>query len=93
MPEIRLGNIFAPPVGDHLRALGQGLGLGLHRAVTARGLKVGFWNSVQILVPGVVISIAIASVNGYALSYWRFRGSELFFTVPAVRRLHPLPGC
>jgi glucose/mannose transport system permease protein len=29
----------------------------------------------------VVISIAIAAVNGYALSKWRFKGSELFFTI------------
>ena len=35
----------------------------------------------KILVPSVVISIAIASVNGYALSLWKFKGSEVFFTI------------
>ena len=31
------------------------------------GLSRGFWNSVRILVPSVILSIAVASVNGYAL--------------------------
>lgn len=80
MPEIRLGNIFAPPLeitfAPWIKAWDAAC-TGLY----CEGLKVGFWNSVKILVPGVVISIAIASVNGYALSYWRFRGSEVFFTI------------
>jgi glucose/mannose transport system permease protein len=45
------------------------------------GLKVGFWNSVKITVPSVIVSILIASINGYALSFWRFKGSEIFFTI------------
>ncbi len=80
MPEVRLGNIFSPPVditfAPWIKAWDEAC-TGLY----CEGLKVGFWNSVQILVPGVVISIAIASVNGYALSYWRFKGSEAFFTI------------
>lgn len=80
MPEVRLGNIFSPPVditfAPWVKAWDEAC-TGLY----CEGLKVGFWNSVQILVPGVVISIAIASVNGYALSYWRFKGSETFFTI------------
>ena len=38
-----------------------------------------FWNSVKIAVPGVLISTAIGALNGYVLSMWRFRGSQLFF--------------
>jgi len=45
------------------------------------GLSRGFWNSVRITVPSVLLSIFIASVNGYALANWRFKGSEAFFTV------------
>ena len=45
------------------------------------GLSRGFWNSVQILVPSVILSIAVTSVNGYALVNWRFKGSEVFFTI------------
>jgi len=45
------------------------------------GLSRGFWNSVRITVPSVVISIIIASVNGYALANWRFKGAQIFFTI------------
>ncbi|MEM7046839.1 MAG: carbohydrate ABC transporter permease [Pseudomonadota bacterium] len=80
MPEVRLGNIFAPPVeitfAPWIKAWDSAC-TGLY----CEGLKVGFMNSVQILIPSVIISIAIASVNGYALANWRFRGSEVFFTI------------
>ena len=80
MPEIRLGNIFSPPVEvtfePWVKAWDSAC-TGLY----CEGLKVGFWNSVQIMVPSVIVSIAIASVNGYALSFWRFRGAEVFFTI------------
>lgn len=38
-----------------------------------------FWNSIKITVPAVIISTAIGALNGYVLSFWRFRGSQLFF--------------
>ncbi|WP_263262599.1 carbohydrate ABC transporter permease [Pseudomonas sp. RIT-PI-S] len=38
-----------------------------------------FWNSVRITVPAVLISTFIGALNGYVLSMWRFRGSQLFF--------------
>jgi len=80
MPEIRLGNIFSPPVEvtfePWVKAWDSAC-TGLY----CEGLKVGFWNSVQIMIPSVIVSIAIASVNGYALSFWRFRGAEVFFTI------------
>ncbi|WP_296264730.1 MULTISPECIES: carbohydrate ABC transporter permease [unclassified Pseudomonas] len=38
-----------------------------------------FWNSVKITVPAVVVSTLIGALNGYVLSMWRFRGSQLFF--------------
>lgn len=80
MPEIRMGNIFAPPMEitfePWVKAWSQACtGLYCH------GIQVGFWNSVKILVPSVIVSIAIASVNGYALANWRFKGSEIFFTI------------
>ena len=43
------------------------------------GLSPGFLNSVKITVPSVIISIVIASINGYALSFWRYKGASLFF--------------
>jgi glucose/mannose transport system permease protein len=80
MPEIRLGHIFAPPVEvtfqPWVKAWAEAC-----TGLNCDGLSRGFWNSVQILVPSVVLSIAIASVNGYALANWRFKGSETFFAI------------
>jgi glucose/mannose transport system permease protein len=53
------------------------------------GLSHGFWNSVRITVPSVVLSIAIASVNGYALANWRFKGANIFFTILIVGSFIP----
>ncbi|MDJ0629512.1 MAG: carbohydrate ABC transporter permease [Rhodobacter sp.] len=80
MPEIRLGNIFAPPVEitfePWVKAWAQAC-----TGLNCDGLSRGFWNSVQITVPSVIVSILIASVNGYALANWRFRGADVFFTI------------
>ncbi len=78
--------------GNHLRALGQGVGDGLHRPQLRRPFSRGFWNSVRITVPSVILSIAIASVNGYALANWRFKGADIVLHDPDRRRLHSLSG-
>ena len=80
MPEVRLGNIFAPPVEitfqPWVKAWSEAC-----TGLNCDGLSRGFWNSVLITVPSVLLSIAIASVNGYALINWRFKGSDVFFTI------------
>jgi glucose/mannose transport system permease protein len=43
------------------------------------GISVGFVNSVKILVPSVIVSIAVGSLTGYALSFWKVRGAGLLF--------------
>lgn len=43
------------------------------------GIKVGFWNSVKITVPSVVLSILAGSVCGCVLALWRYRGADFFF--------------
>ena len=35
------------------------------------GISVGFLNSVKILIPSVIVSIAVGALTGYALSFWR----------------------
>ncbi|MCA1440700.1 carbohydrate ABC transporter permease [Ensifer sp. IC4062] len=88
MPEIRVGNIFAPPVEitfePWVKAWAQAC-----TGLNCDGLSRGFWNSVRITVPSVIISIAIASVNGYALANWRFKGADLFFTILIVGAFIP----
>ena len=88
MPEIRLGNIFSPPVEitfePWVKAWSEAC-----TGLNCDGLSRGFWNSVLITVPSVLISIAVASINGYALANWRFKGSEVFFTILIVGAFIP----
>jgi glucose/mannose transport system permease protein len=80
MPEIRMGNIFSPPIEitfePWVKAWAEAC-----TGLNCDGLSRGFWNSVRITVPSVIVSIAIASVNGYALANWRFKGADIFFTI------------
>jgi glucose/mannose transport system permease protein len=80
MPEIRLGNIFSPPMeitfAPWKKAWAEAC-----TGINCDGLSRGFMNSVYITVPSVIVSIAIASVNGYALANWRFKGADVFFTI------------
>ncbi len=92
MPEIRLGNIFAPPVEvtfePWVKAWSEAC-TGLY----CEGISAGFWNSVKITVPSVIVSIAIASVNGYALANWKFKGSEVFFSILLLEHSYPIRSC
>ena len=47
--------------------------------VSCLGLKPYFWNSILLVVPAVVISTALGAINGYAISKWRFPGSNAIF--------------
>ncbi len=80
LPEIRLGQIFAPPVELTFEPWVKAWDTAC-TGLYCEGLKVGFWNSVKITIPSVIVSILIASVNGYALANWKFKGSEVFFTI------------
>ncbi|KKC39577.1 sugar ABC transporter permease [Devosia epidermidihirudinis] len=78
MPEIQMRNLFAWPseltFEPWIKAWDT--------ACTGRdcnGLKPGFWNSVKITAVGTVFSIVIAAMNGYALSFWRYKGANILF--------------
>ena len=88
MPEIRVGNIFAPPLEITFEPWVKAWATAC-TGLNCEGLSRGFWNSVRITVPSVIVSIAIASVNGYALANWRFRGAEVFFTILIVGAFIP----
>ncbi len=88
MPEIRMGNVFGPPMEvtfqPWVKAWSEAC-----TGINCDGLSRGFGNSVQILVPSVLLSIGIASINGYALSNWKFKGSEVFFTILIIGAFIP----
>jgi len=43
------------------------------------GIASGLVNSLAMTIPAVVISSVWGSINGYILSKWRFRGSDMLF--------------
>ncbi|MCX7302271.1 MAG: carbohydrate ABC transporter permease [Rhodobacterales bacterium] len=88
MPEIRIGNVFAPPVEITFQPWIQAWSQHC-TGLVCKGLSPGFWNSVQILVPSVILSIVIASINGYALINWKFKGSEVFFVILMIGAFIP----
>jgi glucose/mannose transport system permease protein len=80
MEEIRLGNLIALPVHFTL-APWRDAWASACTGLDCGGIRVGFWNSVRIVVPSTVLSIAVGAVNGYALSFWRPRGAGLLFGI------------
>lgn len=88
MPEVRIGNIFSPPMEVTFEPWVRAWSTAC-TGLNCDGLSRGFWNSVRITVPSVLLSIAIASINGYALANWRFKGANLFFTILIVGAFIP----
>jgi glucose/mannose transport system permease protein len=78
MGEIRLGAILALPRAPTFEpwiVAWSSACTGLR----CTGISVGFVNSVKILAPSVIVSIAVGALNGYALSFWKPRGAGLLF--------------
>ena len=76
--EIRNGNILALPEALN----GSAWSKAWSSACTGGdcyGLAPYFWNSMRIVLPAVFISTVIGALNGYVLSQWRFKGSNLLF--------------
>lgn len=44
-------------------------------------LRPDFWNSVILVVCATALSTVLGSLNGYVFSKWKFRGSEVIFTL------------
>jgi glucose/mannose transport system permease protein len=88
MPEIRLGNIFAPPMEITFEPWVKAWATAC-TGLNCDGLSRGFWNSVIITVPSVAISIIVASLNGYMLANWKFKGADFFFTILIVGAFIP----
>jgi glucose/mannose transport system permease protein len=43
------------------------------------GLSKNFVNSLYLTIPATIISAMIGSINGYLLTKWKFRGSDILF--------------
>lgn len=76
--QIRSGNLLSLPHGLNFEAWGLAWSTAC-TGVDCRGLKPYFMNSVMMAIPAVLISTAWGAINGYVLSMWKFRGSEVLF--------------
>ncbi|MDD5332189.1 MAG: carbohydrate ABC transporter permease [Rhodoferax sp.] len=76
--QIRAGNLLSLPAGLNFEAW-QLAWASACTGVDCRGLRPYFWNSVSMTLPAVLLSTAWGAVNGYVLSLWKFKGSELLF--------------
>ena len=78
MPEIRAGDILsiptAPTIEPWIKAWSSAC-----TGLRCDGIRVGFFNSVKILIPSVIVSILVGSLTGYALSFWRAPGAGILF--------------
>ena len=80
MPEIWEGNILALPSTPTLQPWTKAWSEAC-TGLDCNGIKVGFWNSVKILIPSVILSILAGAVNGYALSFWKVKGANILFGI------------
>jgi glucose/mannose transport system permease protein len=78
MDEIRNSTLLALPASPSLAAWAKAWSSAC-TGTDCGGLKPFFLNSLLMVVPAVAVSTALGAVNGYVLSKWRFRGSELMF--------------
>ena len=77
--EIRMGQLLAWPQSWSLQGWTQAWSEAQIGARTEKGLQPYFINSFQIVIPAVAVSCVMGAINGYILSFWRFKYSELFF--------------
>lgn len=78
MNEIRTGSIFALPLAPGFEAWTKAW-TSACTGLNCTGIRVGFWNSVAIVAPSVIVSIFFGALNGYALSFWKPKGGVWLF--------------
>jgi glucose/mannose transport system permease protein len=79
MSEIRGGSLLALPAGLNFEAWGKAWSNAC-TGTDCNGLQPFFWNSMAMIIPAVAISTTLGALNGYVLTKWRFKGSELLFS-------------
>lgn len=78
MDDIRAGNLISLPKEWVFDAWQKAWGSAC-TGVKCEGVSGYFWNSFMITVPAVLISTFLGALNGYVLTKWKFKGSDLFF--------------
>jgi glucose/mannose transport system permease protein len=78
--EITLGKIFALPVTWTFEPWWKAWNT-MCTGLSCDGIKQGFWTSLKILFPSLVLSIGVSSVTGYALALWNVRWANTFLFI------------
>ena len=77
--EIARGGLISLPESFRLDAWSQAWST-YCIAGTCEGMKRNFFNSLWMTIPATIVSTLLGALNGYVLSKWRFKGSEILFT-------------
>ncbi len=80
MDQIRQGDIFSLPMPFTFEPWWNAWDNACS-GIKCDGLKVGFWNSMAILFPSLVLSLGLSSVTGYALALWNVKWANTFLFV------------
>lgn len=80
MDQIRMGDIFSLPMPFTWDAWWSAWDNACS-GIKCDGLKIGFFNSLAILFPSLIMSIALSAVTGYALALWNVRWAGTFLFI------------
>jgi len=80
MDQIALGEIFALPTTWTIEPWKEAWSE-VCAGMTCEGVQAGFWTSMKILFPSLIISIGISAVTGYALALWKIRWAGTFLFI------------
>lgn len=80
LDQIALGEIFALPTtwtSEGWRKAWSEVCSGM----TCEGVQAGFWTSLKILFPSLILSIGLSAVTGYALALWNVKWAGPFLFI------------
>ena len=80
MDQIALGEIFALPTTWTIEPWKEAWSE-VCAGMTCEGVQAGFWTSMKILFPSLIISIGVSAVTGYALALWKIRWAGTFLFI------------
>ena len=83
LEEIRGGGMLNLPIVwslDSWRSAWSSAQIG----VDPSGLRPYFWNSISMVVPAVLLSTILGSLNGYVLTKWQFKGHGIVFGLLSI---------
>ena len=81
--EIRSGTLLSLPSSLNFDAWSKAWS-GACTGSQCEGMAPYFINSFQIVIPAVAISTLLGALNGYVISHWKFKGSDVFFAALLV---------